>query len=298
MENSQGQTLSLIKKSREQRCDKDDDISLLDILLSCCDCAANDEKEITKPPFPFKEMNVQATVESNKETEDDVILPEIYIRNDEKDVIKFTRAGVVEYINNILNSDFLLNYNKEDLKIYSKNGSEINKEKVLIKADKTIKKSSFKSVIPTLEEFCDSITNTEILKTYDSSLQSTEILKELGEDIVIRKCVTNKLLKIISEREILEKTYKFFENNTFYLLSTSIPDELYPPTQDKIRATNYMSLFRIKEDKDNFYFNFANQVDMKMYIPQPFIIMGMPSKVNEMVDGIIKYFNEKKTEEK
>ena len=129
-------------------------------------------------------------------------------------------------------------------------------------------------------------------------MQSTEILKELGEDIVIRKCVTNKLLKIISEREILEKTYKFFENNTFYLLSTSIPDELYPPTQDKIRATNYMSLFRIKEDKDNFYFNFANQVDMKMYIPQPFIIMGMPSKVNEMVDGIIKYFNEKKTEEK
>lgn len=47
----------------------------------------------------------------------------------------------------------------------------------------------------------------------------------------------------------------------------------------------------IKEDKENFYFDSLNQVDIKMDIPEVLIVMSFPMKMKEFFDGLIEIFN-------
>lgn len=77
----------------------------------------------------------------------------------------------------------------------------------------------------------------------------------------------------------------------FYSFSTSIPDSFYPPKKEPVRVLNYICAMIIKEDKENFYFDSLNQVDIKMDIPEVLIVMSFPMKMKEFFDGLIEIFN-------
>ena len=96
----------------------------------------------------------------------------------------------------------------------------------------------------------------------------------------------NKPIIIISERDYVEKKYEFYYNNNYYSYSSSIDDysdEKYKEIENVVRIINYLSLYNIMEDKNNFIFRSLNQVDYKM--PTPTSLMSLT-----LSNNLIKWY--------
>lgn len=78
---------------------------------------------------------------------DDIIFSDNLIRDDEMDKIRFTKRGVVDFSEYLLNLDDLHKfYDQNDLKLsYRKNGTKISNEFMLGRAEYKMKKSILKS---------------------------------------------------------------------------------------------------------------------------------------------------------
>ena len=51
-------------------------------------------------------------------------------------------------------------------------------------------------------------------------------------------------------------------------MSSSIPDELFPPKKDIVRITNFCNYYKIIDEGDYIGFYSLNQTDFNMTIPQ------------------------------
>ena len=83
----------------------------------------------------------------------------------------------------------------------------------------------------------------------------------------------------MSDRESLEKRciYKNPEDNAIYIMSSSIPDELFPPKKEVVRITNYCNYYKLIDEGDYIGFYSLNQTDFKMSIPQFLINVTLPT---------------------
>ena len=92
--------------------------------------------------------------------------------------------------------------------------------------------------------------------------------------------------------ENYEKRYSFIQDGVYYQFGSSVPDELYPITDQAVRVTLYLNILMIKEDEENFYFDAYGQVDLKMNVPVSMRKMAMPKRMKDMNGKIIKAVNE------
>ena len=94
---------------------------------------------------------------------------------------------------------------------------------------------------------------------------------------------------MISEREKSEKRYEWYDNNIYYNYSSSIPDNIYSPSEDPVRVLSYIAINILWEDELNFYLDSINQYDIKMNIPQAMILLSLPMKMKDFINKLVEF---------
>ena len=250
-------------------------------IFSCCFQPKSKESELqTERGFHSKQI-----YESN-----DSLFPINYIRQDEKEQIKFTKAGLLQYIKDMTNLVFPPLFEKGRIKISKRNYTEINGNLPLYRFEVT-KQKLFFTQVPSIQSMLNAMINPELRKKWDKNIKEFKVVEKLKNNADIIRIVSNKILAVIPEKEFYDKRYIVADGGAQYLFSTSVPDSSYLNTPNIERGTNYICAMTIKEDEDNFYFDCFNQIDVNINIPIEFIENNLFRKVKNFFDKYFEFLN-------
>ena len=197
----------------------------------------------------------------------------------EKNII-FTKGNLIELFDKYWKIDkYKKIWDKDNLIIeINSEGTDINNKFNLIKVTYKQKKAEF-------NENCDIQTIIDFLYFPSLRLKWDKILKnfELIEGNIESNYIIRSLAKaptfLMSERESLEKKFIFKnkDGNGMYIISSSIPDDLFETKKDVVRIFNYINYYKIVDEGDYIGFYSLNQTDFKMPIPQFLINVTLPT---------------------
>ena len=259
--------------------------SFISKIFCCCSDSTRNDLDL----FADEEETDRETIIKNSKMvfeSDDSLFPTNMIRPEEKNIFKFTKDGLIEFIKNLQNLVFPVIYDENKVKISKRNFTDINEHLPVFRFEITKSKIYF-TEIPTILKLVDAIKKPDLRKKWDNNIKEYKIIKKIRKDSEVIRTLTSKQLSVIAEKEFYEKRVGIYEDNVYYLFSSSIPDENFPNYSGFDRGKNYMSIMVIKEDDDNFYFDCFNQIDANISIPQEFIESNLLNKVNTFFD---KYF--------
>jgi len=258
--------------------------------LFCC----MPKKEEFQVDFPSKQNKEQdEIIYNNDEIINGVysIFPSKYVREDEKKYFKFTRDYIINYLSELSQKNFINKYDETTLKLSILDNNELSDNIPVIRSERIIPKSCFKKYVPSLEEMIAVILTPELRLKSDINFKEFKIIKKINANTQITKMVSKPQITLIPEREFYEKKTFFVDNGVFYSFCSSIPDDIFPPQKNITRALTYLCAMIIKEDKEKFFIDSFNQIDMKMNIPEVLIVMSYPMKMKEQFDGLMDIFN-------
>ena len=220
----------------------------------------------------------------------DTFFPSNSIRQEEKDKIKFTKIGILEYITNMQDLVFPLLFEENGIKISKRNYTEINGNLPLYRFEIT-KHKSFFTQVPSIDSMLNAMINPELRKKWDKNMKEYKIVEKLKKNADIIRVVTSKQLAIIPEKEFYDKRVSFSDGGNLYLFSSSVPEINYVNATNLDRGINYICALVIKEDEDNFYFDCFNQIDVNINIPVEFIESNLLNKVRTFFDKYFEFLN-------
>ena len=257
-------------------------------------CCSGLEENTPEIKFDFENSNRNNSKKGNEENEENnSSFPMLskYIRPDEKNKIKYSKKGILYFIKYLQNLEYSKKYESDVYKISIKDSSILSKDSLLIRYEAKIEKKMFILEVPKIPEIFDAIKNPYKNLRWNILNKEYVIIQNLDENIDIAKKITVKLMNIIPEKEYYNKRIFFFNEGIIYYFTSSIPDNIYPPKDQNFRAINYFEIYIIKEDNFSFCFDIFQQIDIKMSIPQTFLMINLPEKLNEYFDKFIKFFN-------
>ena len=267
-----------------------------------------DSKPETKKNYIIKENTIYSEkgLNLNENIDDD----ELLLREDsplicdyEKNVITFTHNGFLDLLNSLWNLDSYKSvYDKDDLSILLRyEGTPMNSKFYLIKIIYKIKKSQLKYNKDT-DSIMDYCYDVKLRMLWDDALRAYE--RYVGTDSAFIICTWAKSpVFFVSERETIEKRFRFKKDNDVYIMSTSIPLDIYEEKENVVRFIDFLNLIKVSDEGDYISICSLNQVDFKMPIPQMLINITLPSTSRSWYDNIKKFSNkiiwdrEKKTYE-
>ena len=188
----------------------------------------------------------------------------------EKNII-FTKNNFMKLFDKYWNMDKYSNiYNKDNLIIDLKpDGSDINNKFPLLKVSYRQKKSVFKENAD-LQTLIDLRYIPLIRTKWEKEIKEMTIKDGIiGMNYVISS-YSKTPTYFMSDREGLEKKFIFKnkEGNAFYIIATSIPDNLFEVRKGYARVFNYINFNKVVDEGDYFGFYYINQSDFKMFIPK------------------------------
>ena len=130
--------------------------------------------------------------------------------------------------------------------------------------------------------------------SWDSQLKAYKILEgsEDGKEI---NCIVQNWLKsplpLVSERDIIDKRYEFYQDGKIYSFESSVNDELYPPKKGITRIYDYMSIEELYEEDNFIYLKAITQMDTKVSLPQKAINSTIPKKISKFYTNLAKAMN-------
>ena len=267
-----------------------------------------DSKPETKKNYIIKENTIYSEkgLNLNENIDDD----ELLLREDsplicdyEKNVITFTHNGFLDLLNSLWNLDSYKSvYDKDDLSILLRyEGTPMNSKFYLIKIIYKIKKSQLKYNKDT-DSIMDYCYDVKLRMLWDDALRAYERYE--GTDSAFIICTWAKSpVFFVSERETIEKRFRFKKDNDVYIMSTSISLDIYEEKENVVRFIDFLNLIKVSDEGDYISICSLNQVDFKMPIPQMLINITLPSTSRSWYDNIKKFSNkiiwdrEKKTYE-
>ena len=100
----------------------------------------------------------------------------------------------------------------------------------------------------------------------------------------------------MSDKECLEKKFVFKnrEGNAFYIISASVPDNLFGVGKGYVRIFNYINYYKIVDEGDYFGFYYLAQTDYKIYIPLFIIKSSLPKTTKAWHSEFEKFVSEVK----
>ena len=222
----------------------------------------------------------------------------------EKNVITFTKNGFIKLFDELWALDNYKNvYEKDNLLIEIRyEGTPMNDKFYLIRMIYKLPKAVLKynKDVDSIMDYCYDLT---LRPLWDEALKLIE--KYEGNDNAYIVCTWGKSpVFFVSERETIEKRFRFKHENSTYVMSTSIPLDIYEPKEGVVRFVDFLNLFKVSDEGENIIFTSLNQVDFKMPIPQILINMTLPMTSRNWYNNIKKFANsiiwdrEKKTYEK
>ena len=209
----------------------------------------------------------------------------------EKDKITFTKNGLINLYESLWKLDnYKSIWDKDNLSIEIRyEGTPMNDKFYIIKMIYKLNKSELKYNKDT-ESIMDYCYDEKIRMLWDDALKLYE--KYEGNDQNFITCTWGKSpIFFVSERESIDKRFRFSRDNSTYIMSTSIPSELYPLKKDVVRFIDLINLFKITDEGEEIVFTSLNQVDFKMAIPQMLINVTLPMTSKTWYTNIKKFAN-------
>ena len=218
--------------------------------------------------------------------------------NFEKELhFKFTRKNLVETFNKFWTLDkYKKVWEKDNLIIEIRDeGSDFNNEFNLIKISYRQLKTEF-NMSTDIKMIVDFFYEPSLRILWDNVLKNLEILEGDKKSNYIISTWAKSPVFFMSERESLEKRflYKSPQENAYYIMSSSIPDELFPLKKDVIRITNYCNYYKIVDENEYIGLYSLNQTDFKMVIPQFLINVTLPTTTKNWMNDMEKFAKEVK----
>ena len=222
----------------------------------------------------------------------------------ERSIITFTINGFINLYNSLWNlENYKSIYDKDDLSILLRfEGTPMNSKFYLIKIIYKLKKSDLKynKDIDSIIDYCYDI---KFRMLWDEALKAYEIYEGTEKAFIICTWAKSPVF-FVSERETIEKRFRFKKDNAVYIMGSSIPLDIYEAKEDVVRFIDFLNLFKVSDEGDYICLSSLNQVDFKMPIPQILINITLPSTSKSWYGNIkkftnsIKYNREKKTYER
>ena len=212
----------------------------------------------------------------------------------EKNII-FTKGNLTELFDKFWNLDkYKKIWDKDNLQIEIRSeGTDINDKFNLIKIIYRQIKSTLRENAD-IQTLIDFIYLPELRIKWDKILKNLEVLDGNLETNYVIRTIAKSPNFLMSERESIEKRiiFKNKEGNAIYVMSSSIPNELFPTEKDVVRIINYINYYKVVDEGDYICFYSLNQTDFKMSIPQFLINVTLPTTTKNWQIELEKFANE------
>ena len=258
-------------------------------LLCCCLCSKKNKKKEKLlegeelSDAEFSDDLSESSTSSGEILNTSMVFPSKVYRKDEKEIsLNLSKEIIVEITNKefLICNNYKIFYKKDGLILSSKESSLLTNKFPLIKMEYKISKSEFKKNI-NKEDIINTLKDIKNRKKWDENIKEIKIIEEYDNSYLIHTSY-NKPIFFISERDILEKKVEFYFNNNYYSYCSSVSHELnekYKENKNVVRIFNYISIYKIEEDENYFYFKSLNQIDYKMNVPNNLMNITLPIKI-------------------
>ena len=251
------------------------------------------EKNVFK--FSEAEMSTALTIE-------EIIFPLKYLNLAETNPsfhFTFTREKIMSFIEDEIkmNNSYTSLINNNGFDIYIKEtGSIFNSEFPMIKMYYKIPKSAFNKKDINVKTIDKYMNEPEKRLKWDNSIRDYKIVERVNSEVYLLHYICKSPMLFVSERDVVDKRYDFYEGGIYYDFSSSVKDDLIPLEEDVLRITDHCSACKIYEENDCFNIISITQVDTKYKLPNALMSVQLPVKYKEWYDSLINAINEENNE--
>ena len=246
----------------------------------------------------YKESDELATKLSI--VEEEIIFPTKYLNLNESDFnfkFEFTKKNIINFIETEINdkTEYKPLVNKEGFDLYIKeSGSIFSSEIPMIKMFYKLPKTKFKkndTNVKLIEQYMD-IPAKRL--SWDSSIKEYKIIEKNKnkEEIYLLYTIYKSPIIFVSERDVIEKRYDFFENGIYYDFASSVKDDFAPINENIVRITNHCSMYKMYEEGENINFISITQIDTKYKLPKAMMSYQLPLNYKKWYDSLLNSINE------
>lgn len=269
---------------------KEEQKPFINNLFNCCLRNSSEDIDLINEDNSYKD-NSFLSKSKNELEKDFLIFPIGIICEEERNKIDLTEEGLLKFIFNLQNLNYIKIYDKNNIKISKRDSSDISDKIPLIRCE-IIKNKSFYNKIPNIQKLIDIIIKPELRKEWDEDIIEYKIIEKLNDNSEIINIITKKQFNIISEKEFYDKRFGIYKDGVYYLYSSSIPDTNNIISLDYDKGKNYLSVMIVKEDKKNFYIDYFKQIDPNIELPEKFIENNIPNKVINFFEKYFEYLKD------
>ena len=229
---------------------------------------------------------------------EDIIFPLNYLNSTETDQsfkFEFTRENIISFIEEQINDNnsFRSLVNKNDFDIYIReSGSIFSSEFPMIKMFYKIPKSTFTRSGVTVKLIDDYMNDPEKRLKWDKTIRHYKIVERQNNEVYLLHYIIKSPMLFVSERDIIDKRFDFYQNDIYYDFSSSVKDDLIPIEEGVMRIMDHCSVCKIYEENDFFNIISITQVDSKFNVPPAMLSVQLPIKYKDWYDAMINEINE------
>lgn len=249
-----------------------------------------------KTTINFKETDAS----TNKLTiiEEEIIFPSKYLNVFESDPsfkFEFSKKNILSFLESEIEdkTSFKSLVNKDGFDIYIKEtGSIFHKDFPMVKMFYKIPKSVFNNKDINIKIIDEYMNTPEKRLAWDTSLTDYKIIEKEKDDVYVLHYICKSPLPFMSQRDIVDKRFDFYENDVYYDFSSSVNDDFIPLEDDIVRITDHCSMYKISEEEDSFNIVSLTQMDTKYNLPNSLLSYQLPINYKKWYDSLINGINE------
>ena len=229
--------------------------------------------------------------------EDNTIFPQKYMNLTEsspnfKSI--FTKEKMINFIEELINdkTSFTPLVNQNGFDIYIKeSGSIFSSQYPMIKMYYKIPKSAFTRPNVTVKLIDEYMNDPEKRLKFDNTIRAYKIIERINKEVYLLHYICKSPMFFVSERDVVDKRYDFYEGDVYYDFSSSTKDDLIPSDENIVRITDHCSVCKIFEDNEGFNIISITQVDTKVSLPPAVINSQLPSRYKSWYDALVNEIN-------
>ena len=210
----------------------------------------------------------------------------------------FTKEKMIKFIEDLINdkTSFTPLINKNGFDIYIKeSGSIFSSQFPMIKMYYKIPKSSFTRQNVTVKLIDEYMNDPEKRLKFDNTIRAYKIIERVNTEVYLLHYICKSPMIFVSERDVVDKRYDFYEGDVYYDFSSSTKDDLIPLDENIVRITDHCSVCKIFEDNDGFNIISITQVDTKFNLPPTVMNTQLPTRYKEWYDALVNEINKEES---
>ena len=230
--------------------------------------------------------------------EEEIVFPPKYLNLIESDPnfkFEFFKKNIITFIESEIDdkNNYKQLINKDGFDIYLKEtGSIFNSETTIIKIYYKIPKTTFEKKEVNIKLIDQFMNTPEKRILWDTSLKHYEIIEKEKDEIYLLHYICKSPMMFVSDRDVVDKRYDFYENDIYYDFSSSVKDDYIPIEENIVRMTDHFSAYKMYEEKEYFYFISIIQMDTKYKLPNALLSFQLPLNYKKWYDSLVNAINE------